>query len=325
MNKSYLFRSIGIVILVYLLWAVVDLKELRAKFASIDPLVFLWILPFHWLQWIMRVHRCMLLIRHPRIHLRFHEVFALTASGFFIGCLSPGRIGEVVKVKGLTNVGYPVRRAFLSFLFERLSDVVGLLFFVTFGCVVCYSLLPNGLIYIEIIAVGAVLAGIVAALNRSRVKRLVFYFLPGKIRSILENELDAVKDAVRAVTLKSWMIVLVYSILIWALNCWMIYTLFEATSFTLPLEYGISFTAFGSLAGLLPFSIYGVGIREAFLIEPFRLFGFSSSDANLAAVTLGMMYLVILLYHIFLGFVSWMSPGMRRFIEPSNSECSIDD
>lgn len=317
MKKSNLFRLTGVFIFIYLLWAVVDPRELGRSLASIDPLVFLWILPFHWLQWAMRVHRCMLLIQHPSIRLKFREVFALTASGFFVGSLSPGRIGEIVKVKGLTNAGYPFRRALLAFFFERLSDAAGLLAFVSFGCIVCYSLIPDSLLFTEIAAVVIITLAVVAAFNRRRIKRIVFRLLPENIRSLLENEIDAVKDAVYSVPVKDWMMVFAYSILIWGLNCWMIFTLFNATSFknVISLAYGISFTAFGSLAGLIPFTIYGVGAREVFLIAPFRLAGLASDDAKVAAVALGVMYIVILLYHIFLGFVSWMSPWMKRFVE----------
>lgn len=311
--KSFLIRLVGVAIFVYLLLAVVDLPSLWAEVSSLPIAIFLLIVPLHLLQWILRVCRCRVLIRDDQVRLAFKQVFVITAASFLIGCLSPGRIAEMAKVKFLMNAGYPFRKSFLSFLVERLTDILALLVYVLLGVVVTRSLFPAPLLGACMVFAVLGVVSLLAAPIRQRVFGIGMRCLPFKITDFLKREIDYIRGYCRGISTKGWTLVALHSIAIWGINCVMIFVLFSASSFSLPSWIGISFTAFGSLMGLLPISIYGMGIREWMFIHILTLYGYPPEQADVAAFVFGLMYLVILVYHIVLGFFAWINPVMQPF------------
>jgi len=325
LQKTLSFRLIGIATFLYLLWSVKDNADWFQLISSMNPAIWLAIIPIHLLQWVLRVHRCSILLRDSHTYLRFGQVFVVTASGFFFGCLSPGRLGEIAKVKFLMNVGYSFRKAFLAYLIERLTDVFGLLFFVGLGILQCTSLFPISLSAATVLPFFFLIPMVIWAVIRYKLFTAAVRLLPKKVISLLQDESEFVKQSLRAIPTHDWIIITFHSIMIWGLNCCMIYWLFNVLH-PFPFFYGVAFIAFGSLAGLIPLSIYGIGIREWSLVPLFTWYGFSAADSQVAAVLLGMMYLVLLLYHIVLGLLCWMSPAMRFFLtkpQPVQSPSAI--
>ncbi|RJP25422.1 MAG: UPF0104 family protein [Candidatus Omnitrophota bacterium] len=307
--KSILFRLIGVAVfflLLYMFWD--DLREL-GQLQSVNPWLFLAVVPFHFGQWLLRALRWQIILRNESITISLHENFVVSVAGFFIGCPTPGRLGEFIKVKFLMNAGFSFRGAFMASLMERLLDIATLMVFVLLGLAIAYSLMPDSIVFY--LAFAIFVLAIVIALYRNRVKckTILARMIPESIAADLQQKLGVFTQSFRGLTKKQWSWITVESLLIWGLNYWMIYLLFRAAGFTISLPYAFAFAAFGSLAGLMPITIYGLGIREAVLIALFRLAGYPQETG----LIFGLMFMVLMLYHIILGFLGWMSPWMRRF------------
>ncbi len=311
--KSLLFRLIGIAVFLYLLFAVVGIRELWSTLQGMQVMALLAVIPFHFGQWLLRALRWQILLKNEKIDISLTENFTLAVAGFFLGCLTPGRLGEFAKVKFLMNAGFPFRGSFMSSLIERLLDLATLLMYVLFGLFISYSILAHQLASYLLPILAIILAVIAAWLLRSKIKLAVMRLIPESIAGSLEQKLDIFTNSFRKITTKQWIEIAICSLAIWGLNYWMIYLLFSAAGFTIALPYAFAFAAFGSLAGLLPISIYGMGIREAILIALFQFAGYAQDEAKTAGMIFGLMFMVLLVYHILLGFIGWMSPWMRRF------------
>ena len=310
--KILLFRLIGVGIFIYLIMVVVNPKELGRAFRSLDVHALLWVIPLHLLQWTLRVLRWQILLRNEGIAISFHENYAVATAGFFLGCLTPGRVGEFAKVKFLMNAGYPFRGAFMSSLLERILDLAALGVFVLLGITYCLPLFQaTALAYgpVTLLLCGSI---VVLFWVRSHLKALVLRLLPETLAEGVERKMNIFRDSWRAILGTQWLWIGFYSLAIWGLNYWMIHILFQGLGYSLSLLYSFSFAAFGSLAGLLPISVYGMGIRESLLIGLFALLRWPAPDT--AGILFGLMFMVLLVYHVLLGFVWWMSPAMKRFV-----------
>ncbi len=316
--KTILFRCIGIALFLYLLIVWVDIAQLFHELSGLTLFTLLLIVPFHLLQWSLRVLRWQILLRHHSIQLSFGQTGAVAVSGFFFGCLTPGRLGEFAKVKFLMNAGYSFRGAFMSSLLERLFDVFALVIYVLLGIWVSRELLPeklNGYIVFTLVGMAGLL---IAFLMRQRIKIIFLRLIPETMATSLDEKIRIWSQSFKGYSLNQWILIILYSLGIWGLNYWMIYLLFQQMGQTLAINKAFAFAAFGSLAGLVPLSIYGVGIREALLIFFFERIGYT--DPANAAFLFGLMFLVVLVYHIILGFIGWMSPAMKQFLHPQLKE-----
>ncbi|MGI6455188.1 MAG: lysylphosphatidylglycerol synthase transmembrane domain-containing protein [bacterium] len=314
--KQILFRLTGILIFAYLLLGVVGVENFLHTLANLSVWVLLLIVPFHFAQWSLRIFRWQILLRNELIRLSFWETCAIATAGFMIGSLTPGRLGEFSKVKFLMNGGYPFTGAFMSSLIERLLDIGALCFYVILGIFICFTLLPEGSWKYLALSVMTFAGILLLYLRRNRLRILLMRLIPEKIASGLENKSRVFLESFSKITPDQWFSLALHSLLIWGLNYWMIFLLFRAAGFDLPLHYALAFAAFGSLAGLIPLSIYGVGIREAVLLLFFSQI-YPGEKAVEASLIFGLMYLILLLYHLLLGFLFWLSPLLLPFLKKS--------
>ncbi len=313
--KTILFRCVGILLFFYLILWVVDMEKMLSALRSINPWVLLAIIPLHLLQWALRAWRWQILLASTSIRFSFWQSFALITSSFFFGCLTPGRMGEFAKVKFLMNAGHSFRSAFMNTLIERLLDILTLFVYVVIGVWIGQEWIPEPYANYTLAFIMVCTGGVIFFLVRRKLAAFLLSKIPETIAQSIDEKVRIWTHSLRSITVSQWCFINFYSILIWGLNYLMIYLLFIATEFTLPLSYAFAFTAFGSLAGLVPATVYGVGIRESLLIGLFLLT--NHPHPREAAILFGLMYYVLLIYHIGLGLIGWLSPWMKPFIEKS--------
>lgn len=318
MKKFYL-RLIGIGLFVYLLGWVVDAGELWNVLQRFNPWTFFYVIPFHALLWALRVRRWQILLHNEEIDLPFWDVLAVAASGFYIGCLTPGRLGEFAKVNFLMNAGHSFRGAFMSSLLERLLDVAALFFYVLFAVWVCWDALPDAMVfYVILIALGA---GLLAAafLFRRTLKTMLLRLIPESIAGGVEEKLRIFAHSINAARGPGGWRLMAYALAMWGLNHIIIYLFFIGAGYDIPLYYSFAFSTIGSLAALIPISIYGVGVRESMMIGMFSLVGYSPGEAKTAGFIFGMMFVLLFLYHTIWGLIWWSSPIMQKYFSKNSA------
>ncbi len=317
--KKIGLRCIGIAIFVYLLGWVVDTAELGRVLQHFNLWVFLWVIPFHLGLWGLRILRWQILLENEGIQLPFIDVLALAASGFFIGCLTPGRLGEFSKVKFLMNAGYPFRGAFMSSLLERILDIVALLFYVLFAAIVCWQALPDTLIfYLSLMVLGGM--GMVGAYaGRRTIKSILLSRIPESLAGGVEEKLRILSFSIHATRGGQRWKLLGYALAMWGLNHIIIYLFFQGAGYSLPIYYSFAFSTIGSLAALIPVSIYGMGVRETMMIGMFSLVGYTPEAAKTAGFVFGLMFVLLFIYHTLWGLLWWMSPIMQPYFQKESA------
>lgn len=311
--KNFFLRSIGIGILVYLLGWVVDTAELETVLRHFNLGALLYILPFYFALWTIRVFRWQLLLTSENIHLPFWDVMALSASGFYLGALTPGRVGEFAKVNFLMNAGHSFRGAFMSSLWERFFDIAALFVYVLFAILICWKALPDTLIFYSILtAIAAAGLGAAYALRR-QIRNAILRAIPESIAGNVEEKFNILSRSLNALRGNRIWILFGYTLAMWGLNHFMIYLLFRGVGYSISILFSFAFSTIGSLAALVPVSIYGVGVRESMMIGMFSLVGYTPGEAKTAGFVFGMMFVLLYLFHTLWGAIWWVSPTMQNY------------
>ncbi len=314
-----LLRYVGVVIFLYLIFFQVGIVELFQRIGSMNLWILLLVFPINWLQWGVRALRWRILLRNEGIEIPLLENYVVGCASIMFGVATPGRLGEFIKVKFIMNAGHTLRGAFLSSFIERLFDLGTLIIFVTFGIAVCLPLLPRQLYTYAAIFI-LFLAGCFGLfLLRRRIQTKFLGMLPETLSGNVEEKLGMFKQSVKQITIGQWFGLTAYSLAVWGLNYFMIYLLYLSTGNSIAIHYAFAFAAIGSFAGLIPLSIFGIGIREPVFIGLFTMLGYGLEQATDESVLFGLMFMVLLLYHIITGFLCWMSPVIQPYLGDMDS------
>ncbi len=318
---SWLPRLVGPLILVVLITKV-DMSQTIAIVASADPFwlaVAILLLP---VILILRAHRWFLLLRAQSLASGFIEALAVYSFAAFIGTVTPGRLGEFVKVAHLRFRTSSVGEALVSVVADRLLDVLVVAFVgaaaldqffdlhrfgsvMVLGCVTVAGLITGGLL-----------------MGRARVLSVMDNFLaralPGKFGSRVLIEGREFREGLKRISVGTWVIAALESATAWLVNWLGIYLMALAVGLTVPFHFIAGASAVSALLTLLPLSVLGVGTRDATLIILLSKVDVSQPEA-LALSSLTLLYL---LSYALMNALSMFSPWGR--LAKQESGASID-
>lgn len=218
-------------------------------------------------------------------------------AGLFLGGVSPGRLGELVKVAFIRDLGHSTGRALFSSVLDRLYDLVLLPMVAVAGMLLYGAVFARELGTVGV-ALGLAVAGLAVLWRGRRLLALpVRAMMPATAREQARLTVDDFMADLRSV---SWRDLVVHGGVTAA--CWIGY----AASLDLlaiglgvdvdPVYLGVAVLA-AALAGLLPITISGVGTRDAVLAIFFLRVGASTADAiAMSTLVLAVNVAVIVLY-----------------------------
>lgn len=306
-------RLLGPIILVVLLWRLGDPAEVLGLIAAADlPLVGAALL-INFANIHLKVLRWRALLSARGIDYPLGRAWGAFLSSLFVGMLTPGRVGDVLRIQYLRHdEGTPYSEGLASVVMDRLCDLYVLGFMVAAAVARFSSVVVGDLAVVTWIGVGAVVLAPVVLLVPGLAERTmgIVYARVAKDPTGLDRFLEALrgylgKGLIAAVPLS------IVAILLTFVQGWLI-----ARAMGLDLGYldVAALLAIGNLLGLLPISISGVGVREAFYAAIFPSLGLSAaSGVGFGLLVFAVIYLGLTLK----GFVSWQiaPPPTRRLAE----------
>jgi len=301
--RGPLLRLLGPALLIVVIAKIPDragmLRVLAS--ASLAPLVFASLLNFA--NNYLKVIRWQVLLRAQGIAYPARRAFPAFLSSVYIGMLTPGRVGDVLRVQYLrADLGVSYAEGLASIVMDRLCDLYVLVVFVAVG-VVRYS---------------PVIVGRLAVVTWGAVALIVFapllFLVPGvaersmsRIYARLAGDrgaggLDRFLLALRANVGRPLLTTIPLTAAAFLVNYVQGYIIAGALGLDMSFFDAMCLLAIASLLGLLPVSVSGVGVRELFFSLVFPLLGHGPE----AGVSFGLMvFVVIYLVNIVIGFVAW--------------------
>ncbi len=134
-NLAWVFRLFGIVCLWFILWKV-DFQQMSAILKKGDYNLVAIAVSLYFLLIGLKTMRWQLLLRGQGSTMMFRTLYVAYMSSLFIGYLTPGRLGEFVKVVYVTQATkLSSGLAFASVLMDRIFDLYALLLVGSFGLI----------------------------------------------------------------------------------------------------------------------------------------------------------------------------------------------
>jgi len=268
--------------------------------------ILLLVLPLFMIPVWLRSMRWNYLLKIQDIQVSGARAFQYYAAAMFWGVITPGRIGEMIKVFYLTKRGVSTGRASLSVILDRCLDLASLFLLALLGVSLVYH---QPAWFLGTLAAGGLISLGLYVMRR----RLAFppdwprflFFLPEHLRQALSQFLEHFKADAGKFSFTQIMMMTAVSGLIWL--AYLIPFLLLAESLGLRASPVFLFTGVLAAAAIsmIPVSIAGLGTREAFLIFYFGQVGIPPEQSLLFSF----MFIYMHLFAGLLGLV--VQPGKK--------------
>ena len=303
-NATRMLRIFGIVIFVFIVLNI-DLAATFQILAHVNTVFLTVAVVLIFPQIIMRAWRWQLLMKMQSITYSLKDASTVYFAGLFIGTITPGRLGDFIKVQYLRNAGHSMGKSFLSVLIDRLFDLASLIligYVSLLGFMQWFSLEIHVLSALLLVAPPVLtLLFATGRINQDLCIRLATPLVPTRYRAKIESNLH---DFFHDLTSMDGRIMISAGAITFAV--WGLYFVM-AYFFALSLHIDISFwylaacTSISALITLIPISISGIGTRDATFITLFSLIGINKESA----IAFSMMILLMYLINGSIGFVAW--------------------
>lgn len=296
-------RLIGPILLLVVIARLEEPEAILATLRRADP----WLLGAAFALSLVAIHmkvvRWQWLLRRRSISYPAGRAWAAFLGSTYIGMLTPGRVGDVLRVSYLRHDrGVPLSEGLASVVMDRLCDLYVLGLFVAYGVLRFAPVLRGELGY----AAWVGLAGVVLL--------PALLFIPGlldrslsRLASRLSRQHGAAGTerflvAIRAQLGAALIPILVLTGATFGVNYVQGYLMARSLGLEIAMVDIVGLLAISSLLGLLPISVSGLGLRELFFALAFPLLGLSAASG----VTFGLLVFAALnLLLVVLGLISF--------------------
>jgi uncharacterized membrane protein YbhN (UPF0104 family) len=297
-------RLVGPLLLVWVLWRFGDFETLTGTFkrASLWPLVGAVLLDAGVIH--VKLFRWQSLLAACNVRVDTAAAYKAYLPSLFMGLATPARVGDVVRIQYLkTDHGVRYPDGLAVSVVDRLCDVYVLLAFVSLGIVHLTSALSAPLAR----TAWLVVAGVAVApllLFVPKVAEPAASWLYARVGGGEASDGPTVFfDALRSLMRSALVVPLGATVAAFLINYLQAWLVASALGMTLSFADVVAVVSISSLLGLLPISVSGVGVREAFFALVFPV-AFGLSETMGIAFGLG-VFGVIYLPALAAGFVAW--------------------
>lgn len=234
------------------------------------------------------------ILRTLGIQYKLINAFISLIKGALFGEVTPGRLGEFLRAKYVTEqTDASAGKVLFSIVIDRIYDIlilVGLAGVSCFVLTVIYTIdIPLSLIIVFSVGIIVLIA---LLMNERFVRRTllpVFNFLvPAKYQENTHFHFSEFYDGLKSIQVNTHIVCAILSSMIWMLKLLVLYFLSRALKTEIPFWFVLSIGSIAVIVSLLPISVSGFGTRDAVFIFFLSFYNISAEFA----VALSFLFLV---------------------------------
>lgn len=280
------FILIGIILFAFILLNIDVGKVLTHLSEANLSLIFLAIIVVFFIT-ILKGIKWKLLVNAHELNFSTIDCIKTFCIGFFLGVVTPGRIGDFSRAAYLKKKGNSFFQGISSIVFDRIIDIAILLVLSIVAVFVFAQFFHKDIISLPLLAIIFVIfiAVCIIALkkNLSRIflKPLAF-LIPMQYKSLIKNSMDSFYNGVAKAKQKKLLIILAafIGIVTWLLSIFGAFLVLIALNIQqIPMLFVFVIVPIITLLEILPISFSGIGTRDAALVFLFSFFGASAEQA----------------------------------------------
>jgi uncharacterized protein (TIRG00374 family) len=304
LRNRWFFRLIGIGVFALILLKI-DLGEALRILTTVNPLFLILSLGLQAIALVVTTLRWQLIMHRLEIHIPFLRSFIYQLIGTAAALVTPGQLGEFIKVLYHRSHGFPVPESLLSVLIDRAYDLLMLLLFGFIALAVLFGIPP---ILTVIIAFGGgivLVTGLLFARNKEDSTRWLSAVLarisPRAYKEAVQRNAQRLARRVSEFKLDFLIICGLLSTVNYTLLLLRNYSMVLALHMDVPFWYFVMVVPLLRLVGLVPISISGIGTRD---ITAIYLLGQVGVPAE-SSLILSALGLLTLAFQALVGLFAW--------------------
>ena len=266
-SGAWLMRALGLAVLLWL-FSRAEWPELAARLSQLDPAVIYLSPPLTVILFLLKAWRWKLLLayREQQFQLSLCRAWSIYAIGFFLGVITPGRLGDMAKAAFISKQpDLSFERAVAATFFDRILDLASLAFMLLWAIFHLglwpwwQANSPGWSIYVALLALSTALAILGWRLFAGAIIERWRKSTWGQFGFGVAREMGRLANRTG---------LLAIAITIVAYGMYFSHTYLLARLLGLSLSYSdvVAMTVLIGLAAFLPISIAGLGTREGVLV-----------------------------------------------------------
>jgi glycosyltransferase 2 family protein len=313
-NTKWLLNLVGLLILGLVLIRIdinktwIILKEFKIIYLILAIVLVPLIIGLRAIRWKM-------IMKDQGINIKLIDCFQIYFVGVFIGQITPGKVGDIVKVFYVKKKGYSYGKAFVSVVLDRLFDILTLFFIGYITLIIFFSFDKN--IQIMITSIG-ILIGILSLILlkifmkkqllvknngiRNILKIVYVKILPKKLKIKLKDNFSEFISDLRNLKLSVLWSAFIITIFAWTIYFFQIYLLAIGLGINISYLALMGTFSIATIITFIPISISGIGTRDATLVLCFGYLGLAGEKA----IALSIMFIIVLVFTCLMGFFTWL-------------------
>lgn len=305
LKNKWIFRSIGLILFIIIL-SKLNLTKIIALLSNINPFYLVAALLFFIPLFVIRAIRWQLLMKAQDIEYSLKDSTLMYVAALYIGAITPGRIGDFIKVFYLKGDKHPFGKSFATVLLDRLFDLISLLLLGYAGMLLFITFFERAIIILSCIFVGTVLLIIFFIYKKDFSIGILEYIssnlIPERYRENAKTGFSDLYNGIKALNTSQFAVATFITFFAWVIYFVMMYLFALSLGINIPFLYLATCVSISAVITLIPISISGIGTRDATLIILFSYLGLSKESA----IAFSMMILFMYAVNGFIGLVAWL-------------------
>jgi uncharacterized protein (TIRG00374 family) len=253
---------------------------------------------------LIKAYRWQLLMKMQNINYSLKDSVHVYFAGLFVGSITPGRLGDFIKVFYLREEGYSFGKSFVSVLIDRLFDLASL-FIIAYICMFVFMIFFEKQIVIlslffTITAIIFIL--LISDRNKKLLKKIYTTFIPEKYKTEVKVNFDDFRRDLNSLKTPKLSLVAITTLIGWIIYFSASYLLALSLDIHISFFYLITCLSISAIITLIPVSILGIGTRDMTFIALFSCIGLSKE----LAVAFSTMLLFMFSVNGLIGLLAWL-------------------
>lgn len=269
LKNRWVLRLIGIGVFVLILTRI-DWAAFLATIKSVDPFWIAGSLLLQAVALLVTTWRWQLIMKYLEIRVSYRRSLTHQLIGTGMAMITPGQLGEFIKVVYHRGMGYPIPESALSIIIDRFYDFGMLCVFGLISVPFLFGVQITHVIIIAVVAIFILLMSVVYLRDKeNNAHRLAFVLTrvgPKQYKEMIQQNIERLVRKVTSIELKLFLVCILLSFVNYSLLLLKVYMLALSVHMQVDFWYFASAVPLFRLIGLVPISISGIGTRDALII-----------------------------------------------------------
>jgi len=312
--KKNWYHFIGILIFLYIIFYRIDFLKIKEIILSANYSFILLGIILTFIMLLIQAWRWNYLKKIQNINYSFKDSFLIYGAGIYFGTITPGRLGDLIKILYLKEGGHSSGKSAVSVIVDRLADLLFLLAIGYLSMFFFAKFFISEIIIITVIILLIVIAILFLKINsiKNLVNKLFSLFIPEKYKQLLVLNLKDLITDFKIYRLKNYFVVFILTALAWLLYYLQVFFLAKSIGLgDVTFIYLAMSVTIAAIITLLPISIYGLGTREASLLFLLSLININPEKT----ITFSILILFVSLLYGLIGLVCWFKKPLNSGVK----------